>query len=371
MPRSRNKGKRNPLLIGAALGALAPEVIKKTVPGARKTVVSMPQRVKPIRDSQVQGFLRSADTSAVAAPVSVGMMMRGPSIVFSAAPVRGGLKGIRLQGRQIWGTLGCSTVTGNSQTAIFRPFGQTTAGSSFNGITFDPDDTATMPPPLTSLSQIFGRYSLQRCRIVYTPATQTSVAGAIAFAVNTDAAYVQATIGAFAFMKVMEQSNAVSTTPWATASIDVPCDGQLRFTSQSLADASLSYAEERQDHAFGMWVAANFTLTSPTDYGYFHVEYIVDFYEVQVGANEASLRRLEKQCLQIRSRLDCDRKVAREEKEKAADEKKEREERKTFAPTLDIEDVPPSLRSSVPPGAVSVKVKSLDGDGSGWRLVSR
>ena len=302
MPRQRKQKRLVPLL-GAIAGGLAAGELKKQITGLPKKInTTKAQRVNATETGRrAASILRSADTSVVAAPVAVGTMMRGPSVTFSAAPIRGGLRGLRLQGRQIWGTLASSATSGSSNSAIFRPIGQTTAGTSVAKITFDPDDTATMPAPMTSLAEVFSRYALMRCRVVYTPATQTSVAGAIAFAVNTDAAFVQA--NTLNFLGIMEQSNAASCTPWSAASIDVPCDGALRFSSQSVADASLSYAEERQDHAFGMWVAANFTLTQPTDYGYFHVEYVIDFYEQQNGVNETSLLRAERRVSLLRAQF--------------------------------------------------------------------
>jgi hypothetical protein len=271
---------------------------------------------RPVSDPKVGRKMveaaRSAQTSILPAPVSAGMMMRGTCAGFGTAPPINGVTGVRISGRQIWATLANGTASGASNTNVILPYGQGLSGTSVANLTFDPDDTATMPAPLTSLGQIFARYCLRRCRIVYTPACPTSTTQAVAFAVNTDAGQISRTAAplGLTIISIMEQSNSVAGPCWAMMSIDVPCDNVLRYTFQSASDASLTVAEERQDHAFGVIAATDAVLSTGSAFGYFHMEYTCDFYELQSGANESSLRRLEKQVTILRDRFRVEQKSA-------------------------------------------------------------
>ena len=283
--------------------------------------------------------------------------MRGANYGFSAAPMRGGTAGVRVSGRQIWCSLNNQATA--SSTTVITPYGSNTA---VNHITFDPDDIVTMPPPMLQFSTIFGRYVLRKCRVIFTPQAGTGVQTSVSFAVNTDAAFVQSTTNTFSVN--LEQSNSAGGPVWAMSAIDVPCDDTLRYTYQSVSDASLTNAEERQDHAFGMWAATSGTaLTASTTYGYFHIEYVIDFYEVQVGLNEASIRQLERRLQVARwRRAQENGHVERKEVKTPARDGEEKE------PSPSLEDLPqsglsggwsvvPTLVRSVPP-SVTVTPRS-------------
>jgi len=313
MPRLTKK-KKNPFLIGVAAGSLIPSLVsgksKSQIPtlGGRPMIeYKRPalQRVSRQGPSPASA-LQSADSKMVAAPVANGFMMRGANTGFSAAPPINGVTGIRVVGRQIWAQLANGTASGASAALVVLPFSTALAGSSVQGLTFDPDDTKTMPLPLTSLANIFSRYCLRRCRVVYTPSASTSSTVAVAMAVYTDAAFAQTLITAASqsFIGVMENSNAASSPIWGMMSIDVPCDNTLRYSFQSVADGSLTVSEERQDHAFGLVAACDTVLpATATVFGHFHLEYTCDFYELFSGLTENSLLRAENRLLGIRERL--------------------------------------------------------------------
>jgi len=265
------------------------------------------------------------------APVAVGQVTRGASWEFGRAPPHkgGGRAGIRLSGRQIWFQIGADSGP-HSGNPIYS-YG----GSNLSALTFDPDDVKTMPPPMTSLSQVFQRYCLRKAKIVYTPgAAATSTALSFALMASSDAGYVQNALAGQTTgwgETVLENSNSVQGPIWQRMELDVPLDDELRYTYQSSSDGSLTDAENRQDHAFG--VAGSFCQGTPTEslnYGFVHLEYTIDFYEIVAQTNEGSLRRL-RQCLAFREEM----KVLREAKVLA-------EEKKLLAPvTLSLQEHEP------------------------------
>lgn len=284
-------------------------------------------------ERKVASAARSASASVVPAPVAAGMMMRGNMFQFGAAPVLNGQTGVRVAGRQIW----CA-VTADATTAA-KPLQPLGSGGSNYILTFDPDDNVTMPPPLTQLSQIFGRYCLRKCKVIFTPAAPTSSTVTFSMAVLTDAASVQtwASVRTPSVFTVMEQSNASTGPVWGMQSIEVPCDQTLRFSYQTVTDGSLSSAEERQDHAFGMVAFLGGSPVASTNYGYLHIEYCCDFYEVISQPNESSLLR---RLAAIRSR-----------KQSPDDEKKEDRKSMEVIVVDETHTPPPSSRasSSFPP----------------------
>jgi len=243
----------------------------------------------------MKDLAQSASTTILPAPVAAGMMMRGSNFTFGTAPVRGCQTGVRITGRQIWAACGGD---GTTTKALVTYMGSLT--SPQQTLTFDPDDTKTMPTPLTSLAQCFARYCLRKCRVIYTPSSATSSGLALAMSVRTDAGIAPTATN---FIGVMEDSNAAAGPVWSMFSIDVPCDETLRYTTQSVSDASLSVAEERQDHAFLLNASYDSSGTSAQLYGYIHIEYVCDFYEVISQANETSLRKLEIRVAALRSQL--------------------------------------------------------------------
>jgi len=259
----------------------------------------------------VADVARSASTAVLPAPVAAGMMMRGSNYQFSMAPPEGGETGVRLTLRQIWAA---ASSDGADQAPIQTYLG---AANTAN-LTFDPDDTKTMPPPLTSLAQVFGRYRLKKALVIYTPTIGTTDPRSIAFAVLTDAAAARLYTGP-SFIQVMENSNSAGGPVWSMLSVDVPCDNMLRFTNQTVADASLTAAEERQDHAFGLVAALN-SAGAAAALGYFHLELTIDFYEVISQLNETSLLRMERRLSDLRAHMS--RQVKRDASSVRDDEKK-------------------------------------------------
>lgn len=303
--------KKNPFLAGALAGSM----LSAVTPVRRRKSKNRDQ-IRPIRDptlrprgteAKAAAALRSAESRLIPAPVAAGMLMRGPNIQFGKAPDRNGQSGLRLSGRQVL----CGVRTDNVTPGyILQWLG---AGTSSNAsLTFDPDDIKTMPPPMVYLAEIFSRYCLRSCRIVYTPQCPTSQTGSIALAVLTDTGGF-ATGGPFApaatltHFGVMENSNSAAGPPWAMMSLDVPCDETLRFTYQSTSDGALAVAEERQDHAFGV-VAAQTGIAAANPLGFLHIEYVMDFYELYAGSDEQSLRRCEQKIANLRSRSHVERK---------------------------------------------------------------
>jgi len=244
----------------------------------------------------------SAGATPIAAPVNFGMILRGPTWEFGSAPPKNGLRGVRLSGRQIW-----LQVESDATPHVGNPLVTYQGSTQNSAFTFDPDDTATTPPPITSLAQVFGRYVLRKMRVVFTPTASTAIGVGLALAVNSDAAYVQSNwtgkTSAWA-TTLLEFSNSIVTPTWQGAGLDVPCDDSFRYIFQSAADGSLSTSEERQDHAFGLAASyvsgAGTALAAGTQYGYIHVDYVMDFYEVVSQTNEASLLRAKKRvvCLE-------------------------------------------------------------------------
>lgn len=241
----------------------------------------------------------SASTRVLPAPVSAGMMMRGVSYQFGAAPVLNGQSGVRLSGRQIWASVNPAT-NGLTQ-VILLPWNSSAGVSNARGfLTFDPDDTLTMPPPLTSLASVFNRYCLRSCRVVFTPSANTADTHSVAFFVSTDAA----TGGASqSFVNLLQNSNTSAGPVWSMQSIDVPCDDTLRYLQQSTTDATLTAPEERQVHAFVLYAAASSMLSASVTYGYIHLEYTIDLYEVISGTTQSSLRRAEQRVEVMRQQL--------------------------------------------------------------------
>jgi hypothetical protein len=243
----------------------------------------------------------SANSREVFAPVANGFVTRGVETNFSAAPVKNGLHGVRLSGRQIWCTIVASATVANTGEAIVNSNGVHTTNLSF-----DPDDTATMPPPMTALGAIFARYCLRRCIITFTPAAATSDTTVIALAVTSDAAQASTTFtsnstNAFGLSEI---SDSILMPVWTPGRLEVPCDDALRYTYQSVADGSLSVAEKRQDHAFVMSAATGVNWpTASKLYGYIHIDYVMDFYELGNWGQEVSILRLKKRLFDLEHRV--------------------------------------------------------------------
>jgi hypothetical protein len=245
--------------------------------------------------SASRGAMPSANSVLTVAPVAGGIVSRGSDWSFGAAQPERGLRGIRIHGRQIWATANTSAQGSINDNTTILPFGVATSQTV---LTFDPDDTKTMPPPMTSLSQVFSRYVLRAAKVIYTPtpANGTSNGTTIAMAVITDAAYaasIQHTspsivVNAYA---VAQNSNSVMGPVWQPMELNVPCDGTLRFTYQSATDISTSSAEQRQDHAFALVSAIQNPVATQSGWGFFHLEYSIDLYEVVVSSNETALLR--------------------------------------------------------------------------------
>lgn len=204
-----------------------------------------------------------------------------------------GMRGVRLSGRQVW-TRCATTAAAAANDTTFLEYWNTTTQSRYV-VSFDPDDSKTMPPPMTSLAQVFSRYVLRRAVVHYVPMTGTDHASGNGFglAVLTDVALARAqdTVSAATFntaMSVTQNSNSVMSPMWQTCSLEVPCDNEVRFTYQSVADGSLSVAEDRQEHPFAVIGALQVPTTTSTLWGYLHLEYVIDFYEIATGALETS-----------------------------------------------------------------------------------
>lgn len=335
MPR-----RKNPIgiLTAAALtGSLVKSSIdkerRKSRARARVEMKGSPSSLRPrrarARPATASTALTSASSTLAVAPVSGGIVSRGSEWTFGTAQPEKGLRGVRIHGRQIWAIADSFASAGGPDTTVIQPYGGGVASHYMQ--TFDPDDTKTMPPPITSLSQVFSRYALRKAKVIYTPSCGTNVVTSIAMAVLTDTAFAQAadhasSSTAYQALTVAENSNSVMGPAWQTMELEVPCDGALRYTFQTVADSSLSPAEERQDHAFALYAATNTGATAPTLYGYFHIEYVLDFYEVVVSSNETSLLRViergkqaERRLLQMRTQSQ----VGRKEETPAREEKKE------------------------------------------------
>lgn len=308
--------------VGAIIGNAVSQAIAKGSKGARVSqsralvpYVPPPQkggrapraRKRP-PPSEGKSVLRAANASAVAAPVAIGINSRGTDFTFGAAPLRGGMKGCRLSGKQLWATVASNLLS--NLTACLLPYGAA-AGSnnSVQFMTFDPDDVLTMPPPIVQLSSIFGRYALKKCRLIFTPSIATSTNAAFGLAAITDAALVQSNLAGSAptFLELMQFTNSVTGPAWSPMSLEIPCDGELRYTYQSNSDANIGAAEERQDHAFGILGQFNGTTNTGFTYGYLHLEYVIDFYEVGAFVSEVHLRRDEKRVAKLRARFDAAR----------------------------------------------------------------
>ena len=395
MPRTRKQKRIIPAVLAGALGSMAAQAISKRLPVKPVLRAGSSARQTPRKETrQGADVLRSAASSAAVAPVTTGIFMRGSDYAFSAAPVRSGMRGVRISGKQLWFTLCAGTTTGASATRVCLPWSQGVGGSSQYTITFDPDDLITMPNPLTDLCQVFGRYHLAKARVIFTPATATSNGTIVAYAALTDAAQVQlANASGATLLTVMQMSNSCAHPCWSAGGLDVPCDDILRYTYQSVADGSLSAAEERQDHAFGMLVTAGSSLNAGSAYGYFHLEFVVDFYEVVAQANEASLVRLEKRVKMLRRQIDENKKqvlvrdYAKDEEQRphalfcavcrdgglcaTVAKSAEREEKKDVVVVDEIPTPPPSARS-VDPTVLPVSLKrTTAGPSAGWTLLSR
>ena len=338
--------KKNPVLAAVAAGSMIPILAparQQTQTRTQRAIQSAVdraasrtrQRIAPtamqssamgVSARSVAQTAQAASSTVMAAPVSAGMMMRGANFQFGAAPVRGGLTGVRITGRQIWATVG--QLTGSTNVLI--PYG---GGNAVQSLTFDPDDTKTMPPPITSLASSFVRYSLERCRLIFTPSQTTASTTSVAFAVETDAANIASIATAPSFFNLLQHSNSAGGPVWAMSSIDVPCDRALRFIYQSVADSSLSTAEQRQDHAFGVVAAGSGNGTTGVTLGYLHIEYTLDFYEVWAGSTENALIRLQKRM----SALQADFREGRVERKEVKTPARDGEEKE---PSPSLEDLP-------------------------------
>ena len=376
MPRKNRRILPAVLAAGSLATTLAKTVakgnkVRLTRPfGAAPTILPVTQTGKSVAPAGFAKAMKSANASAMAAPVAIGSIMRGSNWQFGAAPVRNGQSGIRITGRQLWATI----ATNNPPSRLcILPIGSTLPASVAN-LTFDPDDVKTMPPPMTSLAEVFSRYCLRRARVVFTPQAATSNPCSLGLAVLTDAALVN--VFTPSLIQVMEMANSVSGPLWANMSIDVPCDETLRYTYQSDSDAKISVAEQRQDHAFGIIGAfsENFAaLANQQAYGYLHLEYCCDFYEPHILTNEQSLARAVWRSAFFRARL----LEQRDGPSKAVaisglplEEKKERKEPPVLLVTEDDNPTPPpSARSAIPTEILPVPLKRQTA--SGWSLVSR
>lgn len=314
-----------PIILGSATGgvlditksAITKALNRKIARGAKeqKQIVV----VKTEKKKKTSKALARADRSEQGvsglqrsfAPVAQGYAFKGVDYQFSAAPIRGLLHGVRLTAKQLWATC---TADGTTGKAIFPYAG----AAQMSQLTFDPDDTKTMPPPMTALASIFNRYCLRRARVTYTPAASTSSTVGLAMAVTSDP--TQPIAGSF--LQVLSVSQSVQTPVWNSASLEVPCDDTLRYTYQSVADGSLSVAENRQDHAFAMSALFN-TAPAATTFGYYHLSYVIDFYELGSFANETSYARLVQRCVHMRAHLD--REAGCKPRHVDPDEKKGRE----------------------------------------------
>lgn len=260
---------------------------------------------RPRSESKLPAALRSssAQMQIRGAPAATGAMIRGSRYSFGAAqPIRG-MNGLRIIGKQIW-ALARSYTSGTDAIGLW-------SGSTGNAaLTFDPNDSVSMPPPLTALSQVFGRYVLRAAKVLYTPAGQgsnTSDTIGLAFAVTTDAAFARGEAPSSS-TTILEMTNSVSGPLWMPMDLEVPCDGELRYIWQGTSDGSITKAEDRQDHAFALFAQFDSTPTASTTYGYFHLEYTLDLYEISNPPLETSLRRAAALC-----RAQQERQVERKE----------------------------------------------------------
>lgn len=366
MPRNKNKS-RNPILAAAVASTLTSAALrrarrnerKREPPSESKALVvytgtrgQLTQRDRSVlRPSKGgAGVMASANSVLAVAPVQGGVISRGSDWSFGAAQPVFGLRGVRIHGRQIWCQVSSTATTGGSDTTCLLPYG---VSASHYVLTFDPDDVKTMPPPIVTMALCFSRYALRRARIIYTPATGTSAASVVSFAAVTDCGWAQANDhpspnNTWSPYLNSEHSNSVMGPSWQSMSLEVPCDGALRYIYQSVSDANLSTAEERQDHAFAIIAASSPATTTVVNYGYLHIEYELDLYEVVSGSQETALRRLEKRITDLRA---CPLAVSRAQL-------LERKEVKT--PARDVEEKEPSSSPDDLPQA------SLTG---GWSVV--
>jgi hypothetical protein len=285
MPRLRTDRKKNPIAVLTAVAA-----VDRIARAVEKSTVTKKGGKGKVREGK-RGHRRDTDITiqSVVAPVASGSLIRGTKIRFGTAPDRGHLSGgLRLYAKQVW-----AVCAGKSSTALacIEPYA---AATSQNTLTFDPNDTKTMPPPLVDMGQVFGRYCLSEATVHFTPAAAGAATGAslgLAMGVCTDAAMNSPATN----FGIMEMSNSVAGPVWTPMSLRIPCENTLRYINQTVPDGSLSSAEQRQDHAFIFYAQLDSTpsQSSQTTFGFFHLEYVIDLYEVSNPAAETGLKRLD------------------------------------------------------------------------------
>lgn len=219
----------------------------------------------------------------VAAPIATSSVQRGVKFSFGRAPRHGvHEEGMRVTGEQFWCTVG--PVASGASTVL-----QTQAGSQLATLAFDPNDNLLMPQPLTNFGQSFWRYILRRCRVTYVPSTPTNSNVAIAFCATTDVARLSASI--LNFGQVQQQTNSIAGPAWQGMSLDIPCDEEMRYITDSVASGVITTAESRQNHAFFLTAYADQVSTGQVAYGNLRIQYVVDFYEVGSTTPEGTLLR--------------------------------------------------------------------------------
>lgn len=266
----------------AVLGAAA-----KAARGARPKkayAIGMSPNVDPVVLRAIgKATPTTRQLAQVVAPTSSSAIQRGQRFSFGAAPRHAAYSsGMRVSGEQYWCAVGGS---GAGISTILTNL----SGTSISMLPFDPNDTAFCSPPLTNFGQSFLRYVLRRCKITYIPATSTSTSQSICFAAYTDTSTQIASVNA-TFQQLQQVTNSVAGPPWAQMELDIPCDGELRFITDSAVSGSIGVAEGRQNHAFFLRGYSQSAYTNTT-YGSLRIAYTIDFYEIAGTATEASLMR--------------------------------------------------------------------------------
>jgi hypothetical protein len=222
----------------------------------------------------------------VTAPRAMGAVQSGPMFSFYSAK-NGKYSGIGINGSQYFCEVYQDLTAGTSP--VLLPWGATAAtGNNVPGIKIDIDNEDLMPPPLTNLSQCFGRFLVKRLGFEYIPAIGTETSGQVALAFATDP---QTTQSGVSLADVSEFTNSVTFPPWQGAKLEVPVDNELRYLRNTTTQSAMTAAEWRQDSPGVLLGAGAFLAGSGYNlWGTIRIFYTIELYEVMPQTVESSLR---------------------------------------------------------------------------------
>jgi hypothetical protein len=272
----------------AAIATAALENYGISLPSTKGDRQAMLASFKKTTPKQIMHKARAIGSQVISAvaPVSSGTIASGALMKFGTAHA-GKESGLTLGGSMFW----CNVATLTTSTSAILT---NTESAAAYYLLWDPDNTKYIPAPLSTFSDLFGRFKLKNLVIDYIPGCSTTTPGTLCFAWFTDPAVAIVELAAPSFTELSSSSNSMTGPPWAPMRMKIPVDNDLRFTYNSTTSSLMTEAELRQTTA-GVLAGAQEGNSAILEFGTIRMSFEIELFEMLPGSAQNSFEKFRRE----------------------------------------------------------------------------